>query len=97
VVGTASADRRRGVARVQVAIARVSGGACRWYSGGGTFTPPASCDAPRWMNASGTSKWARNVRIRGRGVYRVVSRAIQRGGVVEQRRTARNARVVRIR
>lgn len=97
VTGTASADRGRGVARVQVAIARVRGGSCRWYSGGGTFTPATSCAAPRWMNASGTSKWARSVHIRGRGLYRVVSRAIQRGGVVEQRRSARNARVVRIR
>jgi DNA-binding beta-propeller fold protein YncE len=97
VIGTAKADRRRGVARVEVAIARVSGAGCRWYSGGGTFTPVTSCATPRWMNASGTAKWTRNVRVRGRGTYRVLSRAIQRGGVAETRRTARNARVIRVR
>lgn len=97
VVGTASADRRRGVVRVQLALARVSGGRCRWYSGGGTFTPAGSCSQPRWMNAAGTSKWHRNLRVAGRGVYRVLSRAIQRGGVAETRRTASNARVFRVR
>lgn len=94
--GTARADRQRGVRRVQVAIARVNGSHCSWYRGAGRFTA-GSCARPVWLRARGTRHWIAAVTLRRSGTYRVRSRAIQAGGLVEARVTARNSRTFELR
>jgi hypothetical protein len=81
LAGVASADKL-GVARVEVAVARRIGGSrCRWYGGAVT----RSCATPRrWLRARGTRSWHAPVRVRARGSYVVLSRAVQRGGLVER-------------
>jgi len=96
-VGTARGDRRLGIRKVEVAIARVSGGRCGWYMGGGRFSGRTSCATPRWVRARGTLRWIAAVKRLRPGLYRVRSRAVQQGGFVEARTTARNSRTIRIR
>jgi hypothetical protein len=50
-----------------------------------------------WVDARGRDDWSLRVKIRSRGRYQVLSRASQRGGVVEGARTARNTRAFRLR
>ena len=96
IAGTARADQL-GVARVEVAVARrVGAGRCRWYRRGGSFGPVASCSAPAWIRARGTRSWSASLRIRGRGTYLLVSRAVQRGGMVERARARANTRTIRL-
>lgn len=95
VAGFAGADDL-GVANVQLAVARVRGGRCSWYSGG-RFAPPAACSAPVFFEVSGQGRWAARVKVRSRGSYRVVSRATQTGGVVESVFGRRNTRSFRVR
>ena len=74
VVGTAGG---RHVARVEVAIARVSrGGRCAWYARGG-FGRPASCARPVYLRTNGVGRWTRRVaEASAPGTYRVLSRAL---------------------
>jgi DNA-binding beta-propeller fold protein YncE len=98
VVGSAhAAGRRLPVARVEVALARVSAGRCAWYRGGGRLTRPRSCAATLWLRAHGTSRWVARVQLRRPGVYRVRSRAVRRDGSVEASATRLNSRTFRIR
>ena len=96
VAGSAAADEL-GVASVQVALARVVRGRCSWYRRGGRFGPRGSCSEPLYVDAAGTSRWIARVRVRGRGTYRVISRATQHGGLEESRFDRRNRRTFRIR
>jgi hypothetical protein len=96
IAGVASADRL-GVAGVSVAVARqVSGARCRWWTGR-RFGRVSSCLAPVWVPARGRDDWSLRVRIGSRGAYRVMSRAEQRGDVVEGARTSQNTRAFRLR
>jgi hypothetical protein len=96
IAGTAFGDAL-GVARVEVAVARrVGRSRCRWFDGR-AFGTVASCDAPVWRAASGRDSWSLRVSGQRRGEYRVLSRALQRGGVVEASRDARNTRVFALR
>lgn len=95
LAGRASADEL-GVERVQYALARVRGRRCSWYTGR-SFGPPASCDEPVWLDAEGDQRWSARVRIRAAGTYRLLSRAIQRGGVAESSFTRQNVKTFRVR
>lgn len=95
LAGRASADEL-GVARVQYALARVGGGRCAWYDGR-AFRRPSACDRPVWLDARGAQRWNARVRIRARGAYRLLSRAIQHGGVTESAFTRRNTKTFRVR
>jgi hypothetical protein len=87
-----------GVARVEVAIARVSGSSCRWYRRGGHWGPAKPCSgAPEFIRANGTRVWSTKVKITRRGTYRILSRAVQRGGLVEKSPDAQNSRTIRLR
>jgi DNA-binding beta-propeller fold protein YncE len=73
VVGTAGG---RHVARVEVALARVTASErCRWY-GHGRFGAARSCSKPVYLRTTGVAKWKRAVRGAGPGTYRVLSRAL---------------------
>lgn len=87
--GVASADRL-GVARVQVAVARVSGRRCRWY---GRTAMLGSCARPHWLSARGGRSWSRRLSVAGPGRYLVLSRAVQRGGLVQKTPSARLIRL----
>jgi hypothetical protein len=89
VTGTAAGDTL-GVAEVRVAVARKSGGRCRWLDSKGKLGSPTSCAKPRFMRAKGTDRWSLRVKVRGRGSWRVLSRAVQRGGTVETLTSTRN-------
>jgi sugar lactone lactonase YvrE len=89
VTGTAAGDTV-GVAEVRVALARKSGGRCRWLSSKGKLSGPTSCGKPRFMKAKGTDRWSLRLKVRGRGSWRVLSRAVQKGGTVETLTTSKN-------
>lgn len=95
LVGRASADEL-GVAAVEYALARIRGRRCSWYTGRG-FGPAAPCDRPVWLPARGSQRWKAKVRIRAAGRYRLLSRAIQNGGVTESAFTRRNQKTFRVR
>ena len=75
----ASASRVRGrtkgdlIARVQVAVCRGS----------------ERCSSPHWMRARGKRSWSRRIHLRRHGRYVVMSRAIQRGGLVQRHASLR--------
>ncbi|HWH43736.1 MAG TPA: NHL repeat-containing protein [Thermoleophilaceae bacterium] len=94
IAGTASADEL-GVGRVEFAVARVSGRRCAWYTGKGFRAGP--CDAPVWLPASGRERWSARVRLRGRGRFRLLSRAHQAGGATEAVFNRSNLRTFRVR
>lgn len=98
IVGTAFADEL-GVSAVEVAVALRVGSSCRWYQAGRrVLSVPSSCDSPAWFRAAGLERWSTRVSIRAPGRYRVLSRALQADGVVENvfdRRNVRTFRVVR--
>jgi DNA-binding beta-propeller fold protein YncE len=97
IAGSARGDTL-GLARVEVAVARrVGAGRCRWYRPGGSFGRATACDRPSWLRARGTRSWSRRVQIRARGSYLIVSRAVQRGGVVEAPLARANTRTIRLR
>jgi len=97
VAGVASADEL-GVLSVKVAVARVSRGRCTWLSRSGRRARRAACNQPsQFVAAKGTDRWVARVRIRGKGTFRIVSRAVQNGGVSESLITKRNVRTVKIR
>ena len=72
-----------------MAVARKSGGKCRWLNSKGKLGSPTSCDNPRFMRAKGTDRWALKVKVRGRASWRVLSRAVQTGGTVETLTTSK--------
>lgn len=82
VGGTAAGDTV-GIKEVRVGVARKAGGRCRWLDSKGKLGGATSCDTPRFMTARGTDRWSLRVKVRGRGSWRVVSRAVQSGGTVE--------------
>jgi len=96
VAGRASADEL-GVTAVEIALAQVRGRTCRWYRPGGRFGPRTSCAAPQFFAAKGLERWRARFGLRGRGSYRVLSRATQRGGLVELPGDARDTQTFRIR
>jgi len=97
ISGIASADVL-GVDHVEVALAHVSGGSCRWYGADGAFGPSTSCDNPVYLRANGARRWSLAVRVSGRGAYRALSRAVQRNsGLGEDARNSRNTRSFRLR
>jgi len=89
VTGTATADTL-GVHDVRVAVARKSGGRCRWLGSNGRLGSSTSCSKPRFMRAKGAARWSLKVRVRGRGSWRVLSRAVQSGGTVETLTSKKN-------
>ena len=64
-----------GLARVEVAVARVRGRRCAWLRAAGGRSSFGSCRRPLWALASGTTRWSRTARA-GRGRYRVLVRAV---------------------
>jgi hypothetical protein len=42
------------------------------------------------MRAKGTDRWSLKVKVRGRGSWRVLSRAVQSGGVLETLTSKKN-------
>ncbi len=86
-----------GVQEVRVAVARKAGGKCRWLNSKGVLGAPGSCDKPRFRRARGTSHWTLRVRLRGRGTWVVLSRAVQNGGPAETVVTRANTVTFRIR
>jgi hypothetical protein len=82
VSGTAAGDTL-GVSSVRVAIARKSGSRCRWLNSKGRLSGTTSCSKPRFMTAKGRDRWSLRVKVRGRGSWRMLSRAVQNGGAVE--------------
>jgi hypothetical protein len=94
--GTASGDVL-GVQVVRVAIARKAGAKCRWLHSSGRLSAPSSCTSPRFMRAKGTTRWTLRVKIRGRGNWRVLSRAEQAGGLKESLTSRQNTVAFRIR
>ena len=81
-VTAASARRVRGRAYGD-RLARVQVAVCR----------PGHCASPRWMRTRGTRAWSRRVRLSRHGRWVVMSRALQRGGVVQARPSVRHIRV----
>jgi hypothetical protein len=87
-----------GLASVDVALARrVGGGSCRWWDGRRFAAAARSCSAPEWVRARGTDLWSVRVRLPRRGSFVALSRASQRGGLVEAKRSWRNTRSFRLR
>lgn len=89
VEGTAAGDSI-GLSEVRVALARKSGGRCRWLDSKGRLGTARSCSSPRFMRARGKEHWSLKVKVRGRGSWRVLSRAVQAGGVQETLTSRRN-------
>jgi sugar lactone lactonase YvrE len=89
VTGTAAGDTI-GIEQVLVALARKAGGRCRWLSAKGRLSAATSCSQPRFMTAKGKQRWSLRVKVRGRGRWSVLSRAVQTGGTVETATTRQN-------
>jgi hypothetical protein len=80
------------VARVSVALARRSGGRCRFARSGGTFGAPTSCTHRSYLAARGTANWRFRLVHRLRpGRYVVWARAVDGAGNAS--RTATRLRV----
>lgn len=92
--GTASGDEL-GVSAVQIAVAKKRGGKCAWFTGKG-FGAPGDCAQPNYLPATGTDRWEVRLHFGGRGPFRVLSRATQAGGVVENVLDARNVHDFRV-
>ena len=89
VSGTAAGDTV-GIKSVRVAIARKSGSRCRWLNSKGKLGGSTSCTRPRFITAKGKDRWSLKVRVRGRGKWQVLSRAVQNGGPVETLESSKN-------
>ncbi|HVS28953.1 MAG TPA: hypothetical protein VHE14_05340 [Solirubrobacteraceae bacterium] len=84
----------RGIARVDVAVARVSRRRCRFVGARGRLGPPRSCRRPLFLAARGTSSWRLALRARlPRGRYSVRSRALDDAGNVERPARANKLRL----
>lgn len=92
VTGRASGSQL-GVARVLVAVGRRDGRACSWYSKKRKRFTRGSCAKPRFVRASGKSRWVLKVpskRLRP-GVHIIHTRAVQkRSGMIEASSAARS-------
>ena len=65
-----------GVARVAVAVGRVTGKRCRFLRAKGSFSPARSCSRPLYVKARGTKNWHLDlVGSFPKGTYRVTVRA----------------------
>ena len=94
---TGCLGRSAPVSRVEVAVARRSGGGCSYLDARGRFGAPASCSVPRsFLPARGTRSWRFSRRLRA-GSYVVFSRAIDRAGNVEYQALRANRARLRIR
>ena len=93
----AQPGRHVGVEEVRVAVARVAHGRCRWLGSKGRLSGATSCDKPRFMRAKRHHRWTLRVRMRGRGSWVVLSRAVQNGGPAETVVTRANTVNFRIR
>ena len=96
VSGVAAADEL-GVEVVRVAVGRMGAGGCRWLGPDGALGPQASCESPSFIPAEGVRRWNLPTRIRQRGTYRVLSRAVQNGGMEETVVSTANTKTIRIR
>ncbi|MFL5828229.1 MAG: thrombospondin type 3 repeat-containing protein [Thermoleophilaceae bacterium] len=96
VSGSAAGDEL-GVAQVKVALARVRGAKCQWYQRGGRFARASACSQPKYVNATGTDVWSTTLKVRAKGSYRVLSRAVQGGGLQETVPSKRNTITFRLR
>jgi hypothetical protein len=96
VSGTAAGDTV-GIKSVRVAIARKAGGRCRWLSSKGALGGGTSCSKPRFITARGKDHWSLRVRVRGRGRWVVMSRALQNGGALETAASSKNTESFSIR
>lgn len=92
VSGRASGSQL-GVARVLVAVGRRDGRACSWYSSKKKRFTRGRCASPRYVRASGKSRWRLKVPSKSlrRGVHIIHTRAVQkRSGMIEARAAARS-------
>jgi hypothetical protein len=79
--GTASAPACRRIGRVQVALAKASGGKCSFLGARGKLGKAGSCEAPVWLKARGTAKWSAALRGKlAKGSYFAFARAIGADG-----------------
>jgi len=68
LIGTSACTAKK--ARVQVALARVQAGKCRFLNRRGRLTKTTTCDKPTWLRASGRTRWTFSRRARlPRGSY----------------------------
>jgi hypothetical protein len=96
VTGTASGDTL-GIREVRVAIGRKSGGRCRWLNSKSRLGGATSCSKPRFITAKGRDRWSLRVKVRGRGTWRVLSRAVQTGNVAETATSRKNTETFSVR
>jgi hypothetical protein len=86
------------VRRVSVAVARRTGGGCRFLRPGGALGPKTSCARTRYLTAGGTSTWRLRVHHRlPAGSYVAWVRAVDAAGNVERKQRSRNATHLRVR
>lgn len=91
VSGRASADRL-GVAAVQVAIARRDARGCSWYSAKRKRFTRGSCARPRFVRATGTTRWRLTLAKKSLrpGTHLIYTKATQkRTRIVESAKTSR--------
>lgn len=92
VSGRASGSQL-GVARVLVAVGRRDGRICSWYSARTKRFVRGSCATPRYVRASGKTRWSLKVPAKSLrpGVHIIHSRAVQkRSGMLETSTAARS-------
>jgi hypothetical protein len=97
--GTAS-DQGSGVAAVEIAVVRVSGGRCTWLRGRTARFARGNCAERRWVQVSGREHWSyRLTKPLAKGSYRVYSRATDGDGLREGgwTRSDRNVRSFTVR
>ncbi|MGH2905216.1 MAG: NHL repeat-containing protein, partial [Solirubrobacterales bacterium] len=85
VTGRAKADTV-GVARVDVAISRIAGNRCKWWSERRSRFVARACDRPLWVRAGGAGRWHLSVsrRALADGRYAIRARATQRVTLVTE-------------
>ena len=92
--GTAS-DPDDNVASVRFALLRVVKKRCSKLTSKGTFKH-SSCK-PSYLRATGTTHWRFRLRTKlAKGSYRAYSRAVDKAGKVETKRTSSNTRALRV-
>jgi zinc carboxypeptidase len=85
---TGLAERRGSLARVLVAVARVSGGHCRFLTAKGKLGKTRSCARPQYLPATGLASWKFQLAAQGlaAGAYQAWTRSVDSSGNVENRR-----------
>lgn len=92
VSGRASGSQL-GVAKVLVAVGRRDGRTCSWYSANKKRFLRGTCASPRFVRASGKSRWSLKVPAKSLrpGIHTIHTRAVQRrSGMVEISTAARS-------